>query len=484
MPRTPALLPLVGAAAAVACFCFVLAGDAVRRAGSAAHPQALLAASLPPRRDAASATIFISVAAYRDAEVNMTLRSLFQRAAHPRRLFVGLICQAAPGKEAERCAHPADWDRRCAHDEWCPMDQIRSRIVDAQHSKGPTFARFLASQLYRGEDYFMMVDAHNVFVRQWDLVVLNEHANCASAPRCVLTTYPMAYIPENPSYEEPSVAYLCSLASGKPGVTGWTAGFPGPFWANSFSPGELPKPQPYLGAGLVFGPGSMVREVPFDPHLHYIFFGEEFLLGVRLWTAGYDLFSPSKNILYHHYGRRGPMSVGRSSHPLKAGSERRIQHILGLTHRYTRRRIVPLDTQEAEVVADLPKCGLGRKRSLWQYWEFARIDPVVQSWQTFKTSPWCLRYGPQARPDGEWRRGAQLEERVSAEWWQGGVAPLAVGPDYRPLPTPAPTPAPPTPAPAPGCRDEYPDCPGWKEAGECKVNIGMLSFCKASCGKC
>jgi hypothetical protein len=46
--------------------------------------------------------------------------------------------------------------------------------------------------------------------------------------------------------------------------------------------------------------------VPYDPYLY--FHGEEITLAVRLWTHGWDLYGPSKPIVWHHYGREGRRS--------------------------------------------------------------------------------------------------------------------------------------------------------------------------------
>jgi hypothetical protein len=45
-------------------------------------------------------------------------------------------------------------------------------------------------------------------------------------------------------------------------------------------------------------------QVPFDPFLPWIFMGEEISMSARLWTAGYDIFSPTVNVLNHYYVRR------------------------------------------------------------------------------------------------------------------------------------------------------------------------------------
>ncbi|KAJ9461528.1 [Skp1-protein]-hydroxyproline N-acetylglucosaminyltransferase [Diplonema papillatum] len=198
-------------------------------------------------------TIFVSVAAFRDVETNATLHSLFSRALYPQRVFVGLVCQVDWNNPAELCVPPKVWEQECGTQEWCPMDQIRMRTFDAGRARGPTFARHLASLLYRGEDYFMMIDSHNRFVKHWDQVVIDEHAKTGRM-NSVLTTYPMAINPKDEEVEERSIAFLCALGKN----AGWTSGFPGPYWANSYRAARYPKPQPYLGAGLVFGPGRMV----------------------------------------------------------------------------------------------------------------------------------------------------------------------------------------------------------------------------------
>ena len=45
-------------------------------------------------------------------------------------------------------------------------------------------------------------------------------------------------------------------------------------------------------------------QVPFGPLLPYIFMGEEISMSARLWTSGYDIFSPTTNVLNHYYVRR------------------------------------------------------------------------------------------------------------------------------------------------------------------------------------
>ena len=59
-----------------------------------------------------------------------------------------------------------------------------------------------------------------------------------------------------------------------------------------------------VAAGFFFAPAGFLKEVPFDPFLPWIFMGEEISMSARMWTSGYDIFSPTINVLNHYYVRR------------------------------------------------------------------------------------------------------------------------------------------------------------------------------------
>ena len=47
----------------------------------------------------------------------------------------------------------------------------------------------------------------------------------------------------------------------------------------------------------------MIADAPYDPHLPFLFFGEEVSMAARMWTRGYDLYAPDAPVLYHRYER-------------------------------------------------------------------------------------------------------------------------------------------------------------------------------------
>ena len=51
--------------------------------------------------------------------------------------------------------------------------------------------------------------------------------------------------------------------------------------------------------GLSFSKCHAEKAIMNDPKLNQIFDGEEFGRGARLWTSGYDFYTPHKNYVFH-----------------------------------------------------------------------------------------------------------------------------------------------------------------------------------------
>jgi SAM-dependent methyltransferase len=289
--------------------------------------------------------IFVNIASYRDTECQWTVRDLFQKAAKPDRVFVGICWQFVP-EEDEDCflfqTRPA---------------QCRVVEVDARESYGACWARSKVQALWQGEEYTLQIDSHMRFVPGWDDVLLAMLLQCPSE-KAVLSSYP-------PSYDPPDQLGEATIADIEPneydshGVLKLkaTASYP----ADDPPP---PKRNPFIAAGLLFGPSSMIAEVPYDPRLY--FHGEEITMAVRLFTAGYDVYSPNRVVAFHDYGNRR----GRHRHwddfewtHLNDLSFKRIRHLLG-----------QVESTDAEVLQDLDRYGLGKARTLADYEAFAGLD--------------------------------------------------------------------------------------------------------------
>jgi len=130
--------------------------------------------------------IFVSIASYRDVECQQTIRSLFAKAAHPDRVFLGVVHQLKLPDDAPVVPGPHPYP-----------DQVREMRLPHSMATGPCLARHLAQSLYNGERYYLQIDAHMRLTRGWDdkLVRWLEDLRAAGTERPVLTTYPPDYSP-------------------------------------------------------------------------------------------------------------------------------------------------------------------------------------------------------------------------------------------------------------------------------------------------
>jgi len=126
-----------------------------------------------------------------------------------------------------------------------------------------------------------------------------------------------------------------------------------------------PMLEPFLGAGVVFSRGHRLVRVPYDCCLPMVFDGEEFSMGIRSWTHGYDLYAPCTSFAFHPYQRqkKPPMFWEQPDNGRQTRSENRIKAILGM----------PVE-EDSYDKTDLERYGLGKVRPLQKYLDIFGIN--------------------------------------------------------------------------------------------------------------
>lgn len=291
-------------------------------------------------------------------------------------------------------AQPGHGDALCffAHN-------VRIRRVRSSIAMGPTFGRYMAMLAYRGESMIMVLDSHNRFRPFWDAMGVHLWHKYDDY-KTVLSHYPEAYHEgTGENLERHSSAYLCRCkflaASGLVRLSGIIIQSPSIFYsvlqyndpysrvkqASIIPRKNFRMPQPWVAGGFLHGNGLMAREVPHDPHLPNLFDGEEVLYGMRLWTHGYNIFSPERNLLYHFYGRAtAPRFWDRNPkyYSIQRQSQQRVRYFLRAMKKDVQppELLVGQACSDPRVVVDGPRYGLGKVRSASQWYEFAGVDPV------------------------------------------------------------------------------------------------------------
>lgn len=290
--------------------------------------------------------IFVQIASYRDPECQWTVKDMFEKAAHPERIFAGIIWQF--NKEE---------DTHCFQVPYPRPEQVRVIEVDAKDSKGVCWARNRLQQLWQGEEYTLQIDSHMRFEPGWDDLLIDMIKACDS-PKAVLTTYPAGYTPPGEILHH--VTYrLVAKKFDKDGIFTMTS---------RAVPQNPAAPRPVLGAFagacMLFGPGRIVKDVPYDPHLY--FFGEEITLSVRLWTQRYDIYHPQLPVIYHFWERkqrRTHFDDHQNWREQNHLSYARVRHLLGVA-----------TADDPRAVQDIDVYGLGAARTLQQYEEFSGVS--------------------------------------------------------------------------------------------------------------
>mmetsp|Transcript_32964 Transcript_32964/g.80132 ORF Transcript_32964/g.80132 Transcript_32964/m.80132 type:complete len:675 (+) Transcript_32964:88-2112(+) len=297
-------------------------------------------------------SIFISVAAYREHLLVDTLRSIYENAVYPEKVFVGVIVnncfgdsasnvEAATGssqyqnykyndpsqqtctggvyvsghnkmgqdildKLPDGTPDPNGIDQFCSNTtftKYCHDGQVRVLYVDEIEALGPTVARYYSSKLWGGETYYMQIDAHLRFATSWDVLYVEELHATRSYPKSLLSQYPPGFVNfrQNPPFIRGNKLCRCQLRSAE----GWLprVEMQGRYSENATRPTQMP----FMGAGFFFVHAQFLADVPFDPFLPWMFMGEEVALSVRAWTSGYNIYAPRINLIGHQYR---PISMG------------------------------------------------------------------------------------------------------------------------------------------------------------------------------
>lgn len=295
-------------------------------------------------------TIFVSVASYRDDECKDTVFDMFAKATHPDSVYVGVVQQNK--EQTEDC-----FDKCPDCSKRKQSGHIRVTNFSYMEAKGPTFARYHASKLWQGEEFYLQIDSHLKFEQGWD-VTLIEQMRLTGDTKAVVGGYPpteeqMAQSRKN-GYNETIVSCSNGLnEDGMPNIGSEVV---------ASKPNHMPIKCMEMAAGLMCFPGTALKDVPYDPFLSYAFFGEEILHSARLWTSGYNIYAIGKPIATHHYGREGKPRYNTDhieSEGCRLVGMRRIQYLLGL---------VPASAVHPDYLKDAEKYGLGKVRSIEEYW--------------------------------------------------------------------------------------------------------------------
>lgn len=314
---------------------------------------------LNPGQSIKPGTIFVSVASYRDDECSTTIKDLFEKASDPDRIYVGAVEQNKPGEEKESCIYNCP---QCK--ERVEKGQIRIQHFKDSEARGPSFARWAATKLWEGEEYFMQIDSHMHMEQDWDKDLINQWQEVQD-PKAILSSYPPTK-DQMDMFKKQNFTQTVANCSG-----GFNDGMfqSGAAIVSSLKDGKYRR-IPFIAAGFLFAPYTLLYDVPFDPYSSsFVFFCEEALMSMFYFCAGYNIYAPRKHVLDHNYGR--PSKPKFFSNAIwgtcKDRAHTRAKYQMGLGK---------LEDVHEDFRKDIDKYYVNRERTPADYLKFIQFDPV------------------------------------------------------------------------------------------------------------
>jgi len=297
--------------------------------------------------------IFISIACYRDTQVIPTVENAYNNAKYKNNLVFGIYAQMSENDSVLKFE--------------CPEKQIRLLIHPHTNARGPVYARYIIyNRLYKNEKYYLQIDSHTRFVKNWDEQLINMLKSLRE--NCVISTYPVGYSLKTEQLMKTDKVNIIKLKKIKNGV---------PVFYSIPEKLEKPKRNLFWAAGFSFCYGVIFKIVPFDPNLKNIFWGEEFLMSLRFYTNGIKVYIPDKNIIYTLWDRNYRPTFWE----LRDIDQKRFDmhglisflRLCKISELYQSKLI------EGKVFKDIEKYGVGKKKTVEDYLVISGIKELVKN---------------------------------------------------------------------------------------------------------
>lgn len=237
-------------------------------------------------------TIFVSIASFRDKELIKTVKSCITNAKNPENINIGICWQY----DEEENINALD-EYKNIKTEKIYWKDVKGSVCWARH--------LIQTKLYKNEDWYLQIDSHTRFVKNWDEILINMY-NELDYEKSIITIVPPHYYDDSAEASLPPFAdekvelvdgiYFDTTVKKQKLDSISDSGFT----SFGFTTAEdISKPilARHISGALLFTHGEWVNKVPYDPELYFT--GEENALTIRSYTNGYNIYNPNKIICWH-----------------------------------------------------------------------------------------------------------------------------------------------------------------------------------------
>lgn len=223
-------------------------------------------------------TIFVSIASYRDSQLEPTIIDLFKKAQYSSRIIVGVCLQ----------------DTSDNFEKFMFKDhiQVKTIYINYQEAKGVCYARSLIQkELLKDEKYYLQIDSHTRFNYNWDTNLINQLTMCPHN-KSILSCYPNRY-----ELNDDKETYLNSKFLSKHKYDSFLNGA-----LRTSSSGINSKelvPSRWIAGGFIFTYSLWCKEVGYASNI--LFNGEEDYLFIKSFIKEYEIYCPPTCNIFHCY---------------------------------------------------------------------------------------------------------------------------------------------------------------------------------------
>ena len=234
-------------------------------------------------------SIFVSIASYKDDELEKTVKSLIENSDKPDNLRVVVLSQ----------------DTKRDHPDLSMYESVDMIKMDFRLARGVGYARKIIMNEYGGEDFFFQIDSHTRLAKSWDtkmIQMLSQAQEHSGIEKIILSQYPSPYIPQGKNRD--MYPKGDSILWDRPSWTGVKNNWHGAWSGKRMELTDKTRPNEShsILAGYIFSLGSFVEEIPYDERISFM--GEELCIALRAYTRGWKIYSPHETLVWHFYTRK------------------------------------------------------------------------------------------------------------------------------------------------------------------------------------
>ena len=192
------------------------------------------------------------------------------------------------------------------------LDGANVSILNREYSMGIGIARIESMRFYDKQDYFLQIDGHTLFKKNWDSILIELLSNCPSESS-VLSCYPPEYSYTN--YQHPECknwsnkyistfnaqpiidrtphGYGCDACEEFSALPGWGEE---KIANDSYRYIENPK----LSGGFIFASGKFANEYQKLVPYHFSFFDDELVMSIEAHSLGWKFYAPPGELPIAH----------------------------------------------------------------------------------------------------------------------------------------------------------------------------------------